>query len=94
MIKCYNCDNIFDESDLIIKDIWVEAELGVSDAFDSSTHFCSPCCPHCKSTTLIPLQQCDCCEEWFEELNDTEGMINGNIGYVCDQCFKDSEVCE
>lgn len=94
MIKCCNCNNIFDENALVIKDIWVEAELGVSDDFNSSTHFCRPCCPHCKSTTLTPLQQCACCGEWFEKLNDTEGLINGNIGYVCDQCFKDSEVYE
>ncbi len=35
------------------------------------------------------LEQCECCEEYCEELLDTEGFINGGIGFVCEQCFDD-----
>ena len=29
---------------------------------------------------------CPICGEEVDELFDTEGMINGGIGYVCEQC--------
>ena len=34
-----------------------------------------------------------CQEEFFEdELIDTEGMINGGVGMVCEQCLEDNDI--
>lgn len=90
MVKCEECHNCYDEEDLKQKTICFEEEFGVSDLFNTRTNTKVDCCPNCGSINLTELEQCDCCEEWFEELNDTEGLVNGNIGYVCDQCLKDS----
>jgi hypothetical protein len=40
------------------------------------------------------LRKCHICNEWFEEddLNDTEGLVNGGLGYVCDQCMEDCDI--
>ena len=35
------------------------------------------------------LQQCEQCGEWEEELNDTEGLVNGGYGMICDSCWED-----
>ena len=94
MIECKDCHNRYFEGELKTKEICFEQEYGVSDLFDSRTIVHIEVCPNCGSRDLIDLEQCDCCEEWFEELHDTEGLTNGNIGYVCDQCFKDNEVTE
>jgi len=39
-------------------------------------------------------QQCNICKEWFEEdeLIDTEGMVNGSVGHVCEQCLEDCDI--
>lgn len=40
------------------------------------------------------MEQCNICKEWFEEdeLIDTEGMINGSVGKVCEQCLEDNDI--
>ena len=35
---------------------------------------------------------CPICGEEVDELFDTEGMINGGIGYVCEQCLEDLDI--
>lgn len=38
--------------------------------------------------------KCDICGYIYEEeeLTDTEGMVNGSIGYLCEQCMEDNDV--
>lgn len=90
MVKCEECHNWYDEEDLKQKTICFEEEFGVSDLFNTRTKTKVDCCPNCGSISLTELEQCDCCGEWFEELNDTSGLVNGDIGYICDQCLKDN----
>ena len=92
MLKCRNCDRIFENDEVKFKRVCFEQEFGVSDLFDSRTYTNIEVCPYCEDKDIIELEQCDCCEEWFEELYDTEGLINGGIGFICEQCFKDNEV--
>ena len=35
---------------------------------------------------------CPLCGEETDELIDTEGMINGSIGEVCEQCLEDYDI--
>lgn len=35
---------------------------------------------------------CPICGQATDELIDTEGMINGSIGEVCEQCMEDYDV--
>lgn len=35
---------------------------------------------------------CPICGEETDELIDTEGMINGGIGEVCEQCIEDYDI--
>lgn len=35
---------------------------------------------------------CPLCGEETDELIDTEGMINGSIGEVCEQCLKNYDI--
>lgn len=35
------------------------------------------------------LERCDLCNELSETLFDTEGLINGGIGLVCESCYID-----
>lgn len=37
------------------------------------------------------VQKCNTCDnyELEEDLNDSEGMVNGNVGMICDQCLGD-----
>ena len=38
------------------------------------------------------LYTCPQCGELVEELIDTEGMLNGGIGYCCKQCIEDYDI--
>jgi len=37
------------------------------------------------------LEKCEMCGSYnlSEDLRDTEGMVNGGIGYVCESCIND-----
>lgn len=35
---------------------------------------------------------CPSCGNETDELIDTEGMVNGGIGEVCEQCIEDNEI--
>lgn len=35
---------------------------------------------------------CPLCGEETDELYDTEGMINGSIGEVCEQCLENYDI--
>ena len=47
-----------------------------------------------KSNNCEELRKCDICDEWFseDELEDTEGMINGSVGWCCEQCIEDRDI--
>lgn len=35
------------------------------------------------------MYKCEICEEICDDLIDTEGLPNGGVGFVCEQCFED-----
>lgn len=35
---------------------------------------------------------CPICGEETDKLIDTEGMLNGSIGYCCEQCITDYDI--
>ena len=42
---------------------------------------------------ICGIVKCECGALVFEdELTDTEGMINGGIGKVCEQCLEDRDI--
>lgn len=90
MHKCLECGAIFEEP--IYKTKCFEVEYGVASLFSSRHDYKAECCPNCDSEDIKKLEQCDCCGNYFEELIDTEGMVNGGIGYLCEQCCKDGDI--
>lgn len=42
----------------------------------------------------IEKEKCAICEEEFDEgtLIETEGMVNGGVGKVCEQCLQDNDI--
>lgn len=38
------------------------------------------------------IKTCPICGQETDELIDTEGMINGSIGEVCEQCLEDYDI--
>ena len=90
MYKCLECGYIYDEP--IRKRVCYETEYGIANMFDSWHYYDALCCPSCKSDQKKELEQCDCCGNYFEELIDTEGMVNGGVGYLCEQGCKDGDI--
>lgn len=89
MKKCLDCGKEFIETKTVVEDM----TPGTTDIEDS---FCYKydVCPFCESTNYIELDLCECCGEWVDGLTDTEGMINGGIGMVCDQCLENNDIRE
>ncbi len=92
MYKCNNCSARFEEPSR--KTITYEDYYGVSDLFQDSHRMDLLICPECKDDDIEELMQCDICGEFFEEdeLIDTDGMVNGSVGYVCEQCLHDNDI--
>lgn len=38
------------------------------------------------------MDKCEICGEETEELFDTTQMVNGGVGYVCEQCLEDYDI--
>ena len=87
MKKCLDCGKEFIETKTLV----VDMTPGTTDIEDS---FCYKydVCPFCESTNYIELDLCECCGEWVDGLTDTEGMMNGSIGMVCDQCLENNDI--
>lgn len=92
MYKCEDCGKVFDEP--ARKEVCLELEYGVSDLFDNYHYDNVLCCPNCMSDQLKDLEHCECCGEYVESLIDTEGMLNGGIGCICEQCCIDNSITE
>lgn len=94
MYKCNNCNARFEEHKT--KRISLEDLYGVGDLFRNHHYTEIHICPNCENedADIEELKQCPLCEEWFEEdeLIDTEGLVNGSVGYVCEQCFQDNDI--
>lgn len=93
MWYCENCKNEFEEP--IKKEITFEEYYGVSNLFQDSHKTEILICPFCESDgTIEEMKECDYCGEWFKEddLEDTEGAVNGGIGYLCEQCLQDCDI--
>lgn len=89
MYLCEDCNHKFEEPRRV--ETTFESYYGVSDLFSSSTRTTLFTCPSCGSEEISELEECDCCGEFVKETYSTEGMINGGIGYVCENCLRDME---
>lgn len=87
--RCEECGNEFEKPDN--KAIIFEDYYGVNSLFETRTKTNIDVCPNCHSENITELYECDNCGEFDDELFDTEGKINGGIGYVCYQCLQDME---
>lgn len=40
------------------------------------------------------MSKCEICQGLYndDELIDTEGMVNGGVGKVCEQCLEDNDI--
>ena len=95
MWYCNNCKSEF--SSPIRKETTFEDYYGVSHLFPDSHSIEILICPECKEDGYLEeMRECDYCGEWTKEddLEDTDGCINGGIGYLCPQCIKDCEIRE
>lgn len=93
MWYCENCKNEFEEPTR--KEISFEEYYGVGHLFSSDHKTTIMVCPCCGSDgTLEEMKECDYCGEWNreEDLEDTDGLTGGGIGYLCPQCIRDCEV--
>lgn len=92
MYYCENCYSEFDEPER--KRITFEEYYGVDNLFTDRNRMDILVCPHCSDDDIEEMKKCDRCEEWFkeEDLTDTEEMIGGGIGDLCDDCIRDCEV--
>ena len=90
MYQCEECRVTFEEPKY--KRICFEIEYGVASLFESRHYHRIECCPNCESQEIKELEQCECCGNYFDELIDTDGMVNGGVGYLCEQCCKDGDI--
>jgi formylmethanofuran dehydrogenase subunit E len=65
---------------------YLESQKGSSYSFVRPTSF--------EEFMLNSFIQCDNCKAWVyvEDLQDTEGKLNGSIGKVCLQCYEDLDI--
>ena len=89
MYYCNNCNSEFEYLEL--KEVNTEDYYGVGGQFMSTHTMTISSCPHCGSDDYEEMEKCAMCEEYFrhDDLIDTEGMSNGGIGYVCEDCLED-----
>lgn len=93
MWYCDNCKNEFEEP--ARKEITFEEYYGVGHLFQDRNRTTIYVCPVCgEEGELEEMRECDQCGEWTREcdLEDTDGCVNGGIGYLCPQCIQDCEV--
>lgn len=93
MWYCNNCKNEFEEPER--KEITFEEYYGVDHLFPDSHKMTILVCPRCEEEgELEEMRECDRCGEWTREcdLEDTEGLVGGNVGYLCPDCINDCEV--
>lgn len=93
MWYCDKCKNEFDEPER--KEITFEEYYGVDHLFPNRNKTSILTCPFCgEEDEIEEMRECDQCGEWTREcdLEDSEGLVGGNIGYLCPQCIQDCEV--
>ena len=92
MYICNKCNKEFETP--LKKEVTFEDYYGVSNLMTGRTHTTIEYCPYCKDDDVEELVLCESCQEYCkeDELHDTEGMINGGIGYVCEQCMENFDI--
>lgn len=92
MYRCCNCNATFEEPET--KNIMAEEYLGINNMTDTRTRMDVSICPYCNDDDLEELEKCAICEEWNspDDLYDSEGMVDGGVGYVCEQCLEDCSI--
>lgn len=89
MYKCNRCGHQFEE--------YKTKQTTYEDYYGCPVPAITPMtlyiCPNCdEEDDCVELKKCDCCEEWFEELIDTDGKVNGGCGDYCEQCCIDADI--
>lgn len=95
MYYCKHCQELINSENLEIKEICFETEFGVGNLFQDRHYHTVYRCPYCHDyEDLEEAMQCDMCQEYYPEddLEDTEGYINGGCGYCCPDCITDAEM--
>lgn len=52
MYKCMCCGEVFEESEVSVKEICYEDYYGVADLFHSRNYVSMYCCPYCESEII------------------------------------------
>lgn len=88
MYYCYVCRDVFNEPR--VETVKAEDYYGVSGEFMSSHTMDISMCPFCGNDDYEEMVMCPMCEEYFkeEDLIDTEGLPNGGLGNICEDCLK------
>lgn len=94
MYYCNDCNNEFEEP--VNRKTTYEREYGVSDLFQTQHEYLVTECPVCGSDDIEEMKICDCCGEWVPDdfIHDTTEMINGGVGWCCEQCIEDADMKE
>lgn len=89
MYYCNDCKREFKEPK--IKSVNAEDYYGISEQFLSTNYINEALCPYCDSDDYEKMEKCSMCDEYFrhDDLINTEGLANGDRGYVCEDCLKD-----
>ena len=89
MWYCNDCKSEFEEPQRTRESF--EEFYGVSHLFPDNHYFIHETCPKCGSDEIEEMRECDYCGEWNleDDLEDTDGMANGSVGYLCPQCIID-----
>lgn len=81
--KCKKCETLFENS------IQNDSHEKTRD----TEIIPAPKCPNCQSKDIEDdTLKCDVCGEECDYLIDTYGLINGSIGYICQQCADDFDI--
>ena len=94
MWYCNNCYSEFEEPKRKI--ISFEEYYGVDHLFPDRHRMDLLVCPNCGDDDIEEMKTCDRCGEWNREdnLEDTEELAGGGIGYLCPQCIEDCDIGE
>lgn len=85
MFKCYDCGEIFEESEL------AELKYHLADYGNTPVYDTIYVCPHCGRDNYYEVRQCEECGEWCATDSDID--VSNHIGdTVCEACLNATSV--
>lgn len=94
MYRCNKCLCKFEEP--AEKEIYFEEYYGLTTLMGGKTLKNIYLCPNCNDEDIEELSKCELCGEWVQDdyIHDTTEMINGGVGWCCEQCIEDADMKE